>query len=483
VLPAPPPRHSDHPVGPDGQRPNGRHHRGLLDIPEDWDDDYYLAHLPSDIDILRRYPFTIDLERGSASLRAPAAVKAVQLTPAHPVLQVSDNSPPTLSIGKGQRLQQPLPEGAPRYVQYTEVRRGVERSPTAHTRKPPVPKPAGAATLRACNDAVHPRQDTSRPDRVKLARALAKNSNDENLCHWKGRCHPGDCALNQDHTPPSGAEGSAVKRAPKPSGPYTIPKVLASVATNPQPPSGPKTLRAQANDLRPYRVPEAPANLVNVCRMPNQRASPAPTGMTSVRLQLRRRLSGQADLARAARQAARQLQERLRRSPRPRPPQEVATTQPPHCRRKTPTTPPPEAESTTPAPTTDQTLDLEWEIVDEVDAALTGMGSPAALPPARRTDPDSHTTRPNLPRRSSMTGRSGTKGRQTANAVSTRKHPESLCWRCGVPRHSRGACRAPAVLFCFRCGTIGLMSKDCPCPRTPAAPLHEPIPPPPPSQR
>jgi hypothetical protein len=352
---------------------------------------HYLAHLPSDIDILRRYPFTIDLERGSASLRAPAAVKAVQLTPAHPVLQVSDNSPPTLSIGKGQRLQQPLPEGAPRYVQYTEVRREVERSPTAHPRKPPVPKPAGAATLRACNDAVHPRQDTSRPDRVKLARALAKNSNDENLRHWKGRCHPGDCALNQDHTPPSGAEGSAVKRAPKPSGPYTIPKVLASVAPNPQPPSGPKTLRAQASDLRPYRVPEAPANLVNVCRMPNQRASPAPTGMTSVRLQLRRRLSGQADLARAARQAARQLQERFRRSPRPRPPQEVATTQPPHCRRKTPTTPPPEAESTTPAPTTDQTLDLEWEIVDEVDAALAGMGSPAALPPARRTDLDSHT--------------------------------------------------------------------------------------------
>jgi hypothetical protein len=238
---------------------------------------------------------------------------------------------------------------------------------------------------------VHPRQDTSRPDRVKMARALAKNSNDENLRHWKGRCHPGDCALNQDHTPPSGAEGSAVKRAPKPSGPYTIPKVLASVAPNPQPLSGPKTLRAQASDLRPYRVPEAPAHLVNVCRMPNQRASPAPTGMTSVRLQLRRRLSGQADLARAARQAARQLQERFRRSPRPRPPQEVATTQPPHCRRKTPTTPPPEAESTTPAPTTDQTLDLEWEIVDEVDAALAGMGSPAALPPARRTDPDSHT--------------------------------------------------------------------------------------------
>jgi hypothetical protein len=78
---------------------------------------HYLPHLPSDIvlgiDILRRYPFTIDLGRGSVSLRAPATVKAMQLTPAHPALQVSDNSPPTLSIGKGQRRQQPLPEGAP----------------------------------------------------------------------------------------------------------------------------------------------------------------------------------------------------------------------------------------------------------------------------------------------------------------------------------------------------------------------------------
>jgi hypothetical protein len=120
---------------------------------------HYLPHLPSDIvlgiDILRRYPFTIDLEKGSASLRAPAAVKTVQPTPAHPALQISDNSPPTLSIGTGQRRQQPLPEGAPRCVRHTEVRREMERSPTAHRRKPPVPKPAGAATPRTSNDAVH----------------------------------------------------------------------------------------------------------------------------------------------------------------------------------------------------------------------------------------------------------------------------------------------------------------------------------------
>jgi hypothetical protein len=78
---------------------------------------HYLPHLPSDnvlgTDFLRRYSFSIDLERCSASLRAPAAVKAVQTTPAHPALQASDNSPPTLSIGKVQRLRQPLAEGAP----------------------------------------------------------------------------------------------------------------------------------------------------------------------------------------------------------------------------------------------------------------------------------------------------------------------------------------------------------------------------------
>jgi hypothetical protein len=89
---------------------------------------HYLPHLPSDIvqgiDILRRYPFTIDLERGSTSLRAPAAVNAVQPTLAHPALQVSDNSPPTPSTDKVQRLQQPHAEGRP---QVCPVHRGATR--------------------------------------------------------------------------------------------------------------------------------------------------------------------------------------------------------------------------------------------------------------------------------------------------------------------------------------------------------------------
>jgi hypothetical protein len=76
---------------------------------------HHLPHLPSDIvlgnDLLRRYPFTIDLKRGSASLRFPTAVDEVQPTQAQPALQVS-NSPP-LSPDEEQRLRQFLAEERP----------------------------------------------------------------------------------------------------------------------------------------------------------------------------------------------------------------------------------------------------------------------------------------------------------------------------------------------------------------------------------
>jgi predicted aspartyl protease len=48
---------------------------------------HHLPHLPSDlvlgIDVLRQYPFSIDLKGGSASLQSPAAVDVVQPTPTH----------------------------------------------------------------------------------------------------------------------------------------------------------------------------------------------------------------------------------------------------------------------------------------------------------------------------------------------------------------------------------------------------------------
>jgi hypothetical protein len=123
----------------------------------------------------------------------------------------------------------------------------------------------------------------------------------------------------------------------------------------------------------------------------------------------------------------------------------------------------------------DHPLDLEWEVVDEVDAVLARMSSPtpspAAFLPARRTGPNCRiwpVQRRNRPRGLLRRGRE----RRVGGGQPIRLPcPESLCWRCGVPGHCRSACRAPAVLFCSRCGTMGLLSRDCPCLRPLAASL------------
>jgi hypothetical protein len=169
----------------------------------------------------------------------------------------------------------------------------------------------------------------------------------------------------------------------------------------------------------------------------------------------------------------------------------------------------------------DHLLDLEWTVVDEVNVALAGVDSPDPSPAAQ----------PSVPRPATLTGQppSGTpqpgsphekpqgttaSSRNTADDTAPARtpapahiakdmpedvcdgveyeewvednpygrgpqatrlpQPESLCWRCGVPSHSRGDCRAPVVLFCSRCGTMGLMFRDCPCPRPPATPSREP---------
>jgi hypothetical protein len=155
------------------------------------------------------------------------------------------------------------------------------------------------------------------------------------------------------------------------------------------------------------------------------------------------------------------------------------------------------------ASTMDHLLDLEWTVVDEVDAALAGTGSPDPSPPqwhdprqsqpnpgtpARKTEelplsrpatsprqelqpPTRPTPRPKIP----ATGRSEIRGRRITPTDAASKHRGSLTpdpsGRCDVPRHSRGDCRAPLVIFCSRCGTMGLLSRECPCPRPPAAPL------------
>jgi hypothetical protein len=148
---------------------------------------HHLPHLSSDIvlgiDILRRYPFTIDLEGGSASLRAPAAVDGVKPTPPHATLQVSENPPLTLSVGKDETAPEDLlaSDGAPGCAWYTKMRQEVEKNPAAYpdysiqgdrlhrhsedrtdSAEPElsdpwklcVPKPARAAVLRECHN--HP---------------------------------------------------------------------------------------------------------------------------------------------------------------------------------------------------------------------------------------------------------------------------------------------------------------------------------------
>lgn len=40
---------------------------------------------------------------------------------------------------------------------------------------------------------------------------------------------------------------------------------------------------------------------------------------------------------------------------------------------------------------------------------------------------------------------------------------KTLCWRCGFPGHLRHGCTRPRLMFCSRCGAIGIMSRDCPC--------------------
>lgn len=38
------------------------------------------------------------------------------------------------------------------------------------------------------------------------------------------------------------------------------------------------------------------------------------------------------------------------------------------------------------------------------------------------------------------------------------------CWRCKIRGHTRQQCRNPMHVFCSRCGTDGVMSRDCRCP-------------------
>jgi hypothetical protein len=302
------------------------------------------------------------------------------------------------------------------------------------------PAYTAADEVKEADDAVHHSErlrllkDTFELVRVNLARAFAKQSKYYNLRHREWRCHLGARVLKRDHPLSSGAKGFAAKLAPKYSGPYTITKVLSPVVYNLQSPSGQKILRAHIKNLKPYQLPDPPADIDNTTTLVYPQVPPTSDEASAMDL-----------------------------------------------------------------------LDLEWTVVDEVDAALASAGSPDPSPPARLPVPQPAAvtrlvqapTRPRspseedrgtptipasdfAPARASVPDRTDTevedhwtednpygRGLQAPRLP----RPESLCWRCGVPGHSRGDCRAPSVLFCSRCGTMGLMSRECPCPRPPAAPL------------
>jgi transposase InsO family protein len=302
------------------------------------------------------------------------------------------------------------------------------------------PADTAADEVKEADDAVHHSErlrllkDTFELVRVNLARAFAKQSKYYNLRHREWRCHLGDRVLKRDHPLSSGAKGFAAKLAPKYSGPYTITKVLSPVVYNLQSPSGQKILRAHIKDLKPYHLPDPPADIDNTTTLVYPQVPPTSDEASAMDL-----------------------------------------------------------------------LDLEWTVVDEVDAALASAGSPDPSPPARLPVPQPAAvtrlvqapTRPRspseedrgtptipasdfAPARASVPDRTDTevedhwtednpygRGLQAPRLP----RPESLCWRCGGPGHSRGDCRAPSVLFCSRCGTMGLMFRECPCPRPPAAPL------------
>jgi hypothetical protein len=193
--------------------------------------------------------------------------------------------------------------------------------PPADTAADP-PADTTADEVNEAADAVHHSErlrllkDTFELVRVNLARAFAKQSKHYNLRHREWRCHLGDRVLKRDHPLSSGAKGFAAKLAPKYSGPYTVTKVLSPVVYNLRSPSGQKILKAHIKDLKPYRMTEPSTDCATIYRMPNPRAPPARADLHSTKQQRRRRQAGQAELAQAARRAAHQLQQRLRRTPR-----------------------------------------------------------------------------------------------------------------------------------------------------------------------
>jgi hypothetical protein len=120
VLPAPSPRHPDHPVGPDGQRPSG--HRSLLDIPENWGEHHPRKIPPPAASAVpprarHRHTATIPLhhrpEGGQRLVTFPRCRGRGAVDANVPSLTGHNSPPLSLSPDEEQRLRQFLAEEPP----------------------------------------------------------------------------------------------------------------------------------------------------------------------------------------------------------------------------------------------------------------------------------------------------------------------------------------------------------------------------------
>jgi hypothetical protein len=377
---------------------------------------HHLPHLSSDIvlgiDILRRYPFTIDLEGGSASLRAPAAVDGVKSTPPHPTLQVSENPPLTLSVGKDETTPEDLlaSDGAPGCAWYTKMRQEVEKKPAAY----PDYSIQGDRLHRHSED----RTDSAEPEL----------SDPWKLCVPK----PARAAvLRECHNHPT-------------AGHLGIGKTTACLALRYYWPGMSREAAQYVRNCPSCQRPKTPQ------QQPPGKTYPAPNrqrweSVSTDRVgPLPRSSRGNGDVAVIQDRSTKWVQGRTVRKA-------TARTE----------ARPPSSQPAAPA------LRLERPVPKPSKLRSPREGAPE--PSTRNCDLASIT----VPARTPAPGPSNVEAKPYGCDPQAPRlpRPESLCWRCGVPGHSRGDCRAPMVLFCSRCGTLGLLSRECPCPRPPTAPL------------
>jgi hypothetical protein len=396
---------------------------------------HHLPHLSSDIvlgiDVLRRYPFTINLEGGSASLRAPAAVDAVQPTPAHPALQVSENPPLTLSVGKDETAPEDLlaSEYTSGCAWYTNMRQEVEKNPAAY----PGYCIQGDRLHRHSGD----RTDSAGPEL----------SDSWKLCVPK----PARAAvLRECHNPTAGHLGIA--------------KTTARIVLRYYWPGMSREAAQYVRNCPSCQRYKTPQQQPPGRMYPTPNRQPWETVGTDLVGPLPRSSRGNCDVAVMQDRSTKWVQCRAVRKATASAVARPLSSQP--------TAPALWLERPAPA------LRVERPVPKPFKLKSLGEGAPepstrkcdsaSITVPARTPAPGSsnvEATPGNFYDETERDDRAEAKPYGRGPQARRLPHPESLCWRCGVPGHSRSDSRAPSILFCSRCGTMRLLSRECPCPR------------------